>query len=258
MSPAATVPGMGAKRGIFVAPFEELADPRILAELASRTEERGWDGFFVWDHIRYTDVRAVADPWIALSAIACATERVTLGPLVTPLARRRIQKLARETVTLDHLSGGRLVLGVGLGSDNHGELDAFGEETDPRARAQLLDDGLERLSAFWGGELEPPPVQQPRIPVWVAARWPNRRPLRRAARWDGLFPIDLPGPEALSELAAEVRELRGPQAPPFDLVVTNPAGEDPAPWEAGGATWCLSGFGRHPTVAEVCAAIDAR
>src|SRR4051794_29807579 len=152
-----------AARGIHVAPFDELADPRRVARLAARAEERGWDGFFVWDHIVYSaPVRAVADPWVALAAVACATERVALGPLVTPLARRRIAKLARETVTLDRLSGGRLVLGVGLGGDGHGEFAPFGDEVDPRERARLLDDGLERLAELWDGGFEPAPVQRPR------------------------------------------------------------------------------------------------
>ena len=249
---------MSARRGIFVAPFDELADPGRIAGIAAAAEESGWDGFFVWDHIRYSaPTRAVADPWISLSAVACATERVTLGPLVTPLSRRRVHKLARETVALDRLSGGRLVLGAGLGSDRHGELEPFGEVVDPRERARLLDAGLERLAAFWGGEFEPPPLQRPRIPVWLAARWPHRRPVRRAANWDGLFPIDLPGPDALAELAHEVRELRGASAGRFELVVTNPAGTDPAPWEAAGATWCLTGFGPQPSEAEVRAAIEA-
>src|SRR5918911_5044830 len=122
---------MAVRHGIFVAPFDELSEPGLLARLAARAEERGWDGFFVWDHIVYSvPVRAVAAPWVALAAVACATERVALGPLVTPLARRRIAKLARETVTLDRLSGGRLVLGVGLGGDGHGEFAPFGEEAD--------------------------------------------------------------------------------------------------------------------------------
>ncbi len=253
---------MSARHGIFVAPFDELSEPGVVAGLAERAESRGWDGLFVWDHVQYrAPVRAVADPWITLAAVAVATERLTIGPLVTPLARRRPHKLARETVTLDRLSGGRLVLGVGLGGDRNGEFDAerFGEEEDPRARAALLDDGLERLERYWGGEFEPPPVQQPRIPVWVAGRWPNRRPLARAARWDGLFPIDLPGPEALAEAATEIAALRGADAPgQFDIVVTNPAGTDPEPWIAAGATWCLTGFGLQPTRAEVERAIDAR
>jgi hypothetical protein len=227
---------MSAKRGIFVAPFHELADARVLAGLARDAESRGWDGVFLWDHIRYSPPEMdVIDPWIAMAAIALATERVRIGPLVTPLARRRVHKLARETVTLDHLSDGRLVLGVGLGSDNHGELADFGEETDPRERAK---------------------VQQPRIPVWVAGRWPNRRPLRRAAQWDGLFPIDLPGPAALAELAAEARELRGPDAGPFDIVAELEGDEDVTPWEEAGATWVLRGFGKRPLEADVRAAIE--
>jgi alkanesulfonate monooxygenase SsuD/methylene tetrahydromethanopterin reductase-like flavin-dependent oxidoreductase (luciferase family) len=250
-----------ARSGIFVAPFEELSDPRVTADLAARAEERGWHGFFLWDHVRYrAPVKAAADPWIALSAIAVATSQLVIGPLVTPVARRRPHQLARETVTLDRLSGGRLVLGVGLGSDRTGEFDPerFGEEGDPRARARLLDEGLERIAAYWGGEFEPAPVQQPRIPVWVATRWPHRRPLRRAARWDGLFPIDLPGPEALAELVVDVEKLRDPGAgASYDVVVTNPPGTDPAPWIAAGATWCLTGFGMQPTRAEVEAAIDA-
>jgi alkanesulfonate monooxygenase SsuD/methylene tetrahydromethanopterin reductase-like flavin-dependent oxidoreductase (luciferase family) len=149
------------------------------------------------------------------------------------------------------------VLGVGLGSDRTGEFDPerFGEEGDSRARARLLDEGLERLLAYWAGGFEPRPVQQPRIPVWVAARWPHRRPLRRAARLDGLFPIDLPGPEALAELAAELRVLRGDGN--FDLVAENPPGSDPAPWAAAGATWCLTGFGMQPTRAQVQETIDS-
>jgi alkanesulfonate monooxygenase SsuD/methylene tetrahydromethanopterin reductase-like flavin-dependent oxidoreductase (luciferase family) len=253
---------MSARHGIFVPPFEELSEPAVVAELAARAEQRGWDGFFLWDHVAYREpVRAVADPWVTLAAIATATRRLVLGPLVTPLPRRRPHQLARETVTLDRLSGGRLVLGVGIGSDRTGEFDPdrFGEEGDARARAVLLDDGLDRLAAYWGGEFEPRPVQQPRIPVWVAARWPRRRPLARAARWDGLFPIDLPGPEALAELAAEVEALRDPDARGrFDLVVENPPGTDPAPWIEAGATWCLTGLGPQPTVDAVRAAIDLR
>src|SRR6478752_1014577 len=190
-----------SKRGIFVAPFEGLADATALAELAKRAEAAGWDGFFLWDHVAYrAPVTALADPWVCMAAIAMQTERIVTGPLVTPLARRRIHKLARETVTLDRLSGGRLIFGAGLGGDNSGEFSRFGEEPDAKARAKLLDDGLAQLELYWSGEFEPRPVQQPRIPVWLAARWPNRKPVRRALEWDGLFPIDLPGPDELAEL----------------------------------------------------------
>ena len=246
---------MRVRRGIFIAPFEELSEPRLVASLAARAQARGWHGFFVWDHVSYRPpVRALADPWVTLSAVAMATSTVVLGPLVTPVPRRRPHQLARETVTLDRLSGGRLVLGVGVGSDDTGEFDPgfLGEEPSMRSRAQLLDAGLERLTAYWGGEFEPRPVQQPRIPVWVASRWPARRPMRRAARWDGWFPIDLPSPEALASGIAEIGRDDG-----FDVIVTNPPGTDPEPWVRAGATWCLTGFGRQPTEAEVLAAIDA-
>jgi alkanesulfonate monooxygenase SsuD/methylene tetrahydromethanopterin reductase-like flavin-dependent oxidoreductase (luciferase family) len=248
---------VSANRGIFLAPFGEFADPQQVAQAAASAEAEGWDGFFLWDHVAYrAPVRALADPWVTLSAVACETERLRLGPLVTPLSRRRIEKLARETVTLDRLSRGRLTLGVGLGSERSGELELFDEVVDPRERARLLDGGLERLSSYWEGEFEPPPVQRPRIPVWVAGRWPNRRPLRRAARWDGLFPIDLPGPEALATLATEVDGLREGGGP-FDLVVEVSPGSEIAPWEAAGATWVLTAFGRQPQPAEVLEAIRA-
>lgn len=252
------VASVDVKRGIFVAPFDELVDPRLLAELARRAEDRGWDGFFLWDHVAYREpVRALADPWVSLAAIACATERLRLGPLVTPLSRRRVQKLARESVTLDHLSRGRLTLGVGLGVEGNRELEPFGEVTDPRERARLLDEGLERLAALWGGEFEPAPVQRPRIPIWVAARWPNRRPLQRAARWDGLFPVDLPDPGALASYAEQIRALRPADAPGFDLIVDLAPGADVTPWAAAGATWVLTAFGSQPRQADVSARIDA-
>jgi len=245
------------KHAIDVPPFGELADPRVLAELAAAAEERGWDGFFVWDHIVYrAPVRAVADPWVALAAVACATSRLRIGPLITPLSRRRVHKLARETVTLDLLSSGRLTLGVGLGSARNGELEPFGEVADPRERARLLDQGLDDLIGYWAGEFQPVPVQRPRIPVWVAAEWPHRRPVRRALRWDGLFPTHLPGPEALAELASEIRASR-PAGDPFDLIVDIPPGEDPDPWARAGATWAVTDFGIQPTLAEVREAIDA-
>jgi alkanesulfonate monooxygenase SsuD/methylene tetrahydromethanopterin reductase-like flavin-dependent oxidoreductase (luciferase family) len=245
------------KRAIFVAPFDELADPRVLADLAAAADERGWDGFFVWDHVAYrAPVRAVADPWVALAAVACATSRLRIGPLVTPLSRRRVHKLARETVTLDLLSSGRLTFGVGLGSAQNNELEPFGEVVDPRERAQLLDQGLDDLIRYWAGEFEPVPEQKPRIPVWVAANWPHRRPIRRASRWDGVFPIGLPGPEALAELVGEIGQAR-PASDPFDVVVNVTPDEDPDPWVRAGATWTLTDFGRQPTRAQVRAVIDA-
>ena len=231
------------KRGVFLPPFGELADPRVLAELAARAEAAGWDGAFLWDHVTYRDpVVQVLDPWIAMAAMAMSTERILLGPMVTPLPRRRVQVVARQTVALDLLSNGRLVLGVGIGLDSSGrELSAFGEELDAKARGDMLDEQLEALVALWSGErvehplandvaFHPVPVQHPRIPIWCAARWPNPRPLRRALRYEGVFIIDLddPGRLGLGDLPAG-----------FDVVVEGPPGDDVAAWEAAGATWHL-------------------
>jgi alkanesulfonate monooxygenase SsuD/methylene tetrahydromethanopterin reductase-like flavin-dependent oxidoreductase (luciferase family) len=244
------------KRGLYVAPFDDLADPRLLADLARHAESRGWDGLFLWDRLAHPPAgRPVADPWVALSAIACATETIRLGPMVTPLPRRRVHKVARETVSLDHLSRGRLTMGVGLG--NPQDFEPFGEAVDNRERARLLDDRLERLDELWRGGFQPLPVQRPRIPVWVAANWPHRRPVRRALRWDGLFPIDLPGPEELDELADEVRRARADRASPFDLVVEVPPGVDVGLWAAAGATWVLTSIEPRPPEVDIRALIEA-
>ncbi len=247
----------GLRQAIDVPPFGELADPRVLAGLAAAAEERGWDGFFIWDHVVYRPpVRAVVDPWVALAAVACATSKLRIGPMVTPLSRRRVHKLARETVTLDLLSSGRLTLGVGLGSARNGELEPFGEVADPRERAILLDQGLADLSRYWAGDFEPVPVQRPRIPVWVAAEWPHRRPVRRALRWDGLFPTGLPDQAALAELTSEIRKTR-PAGEPFDVIVGIPPGDDPVPWAQAGATWTVTNLGMQPALAQVREVIDA-
>ncbi len=245
------------KRAIDVPPFGELADPRVLADLAALAQDRGWDGFFVWDHILYRPpVQAIGDPWVALAAIAVATSTLRIGPMVTPLSRRRVHKLARETVSLDQLSSGRLIFGVGLGSARNNEFEPFGEVVDARERARLLDQGLDDLTRYWAGDFQPGPVQQPRIPIWVAAEWPHQRPLRRAARWDGVFPTRLPDPAAMAELATQLRESR-PVGAPFDLVAYLAPDQDPEPWAQAGATWSLTDFGSQPAVAQVRAVIEA-
>ena len=168
------------KRGIYLAPFDELADPPLLVDLAVRAEQRSWDGVFLWDHILWkSPVRAVADAWVALSAIAARTRHIRLGPLVTPLSRRRVHKVARETATLDHLSHGRLILGVGLGASTNNELEQFGEIVDPRERARRLDDGLMRLTEFWAGEFEPRPYRRRESPSGLPPAGPTLAP------WNG-------------------------------------------------------------------------
>src|SRR4051794_35035747 len=179
--------------------FGTYADPAFVTALARSAEAAGWDGFFLWDHIRPGPV-PLGDPWLLLTAIALSSERLALGPMVTPLPRRKPEEVARQATTLDHISGGRLVLGVGLGDDGWREFSAFGPYPEDRTRAEMLDEGLDVITALWRGDVvtragkhyavtealfAPAPVQRPRVPIWVAGRWPSRRPFDRAARWDG-------------------------------------------------------------------------
>ncbi len=250
---------MDVKAGLFLPPFGDLAHPRVLAELAAEAEQAGWDGFFLWDHINYrAPVTEVGDPWVALAAIATVTTRIRLGALVTPLARRRPQVVARQATSLDQLSDGRLVFGAGLGRDTSGrELSAFGEELDDRQRAQMLDEALEVIAALWSGEsvthdgpnylvddmaFLPTPVQRPRIPVWIGGRGVKRNPIRRACRWDGYFPVDVDLPEVFAACVEAVRTERG-DLTGFDLIAETAPEADPAPWIAAGATWWLASFG---------------
>lgn len=252
---------------VFLPIFGELAEPRTTASVAAAAEEAGWDGVFVWDHMAYrAPVTDIADPWVTMAAMACATESVRLGPMVTPLPRRRPWKLAREVTTLDRLSSGRVTLGVGLGGDPGRELSALGEETDAVRRAALLDEGLDVCVAVWSGEevhhrganfvvdglrFGPRPVQRPHPPVWVAGRWPNRAPLRRAARWQGYFPVQVDRAERLAELLGAMP----PTPPGFDVAVDGPDGTDPRPFAASGATWWLTGFSPFAVTADAALAV---
>ena len=247
--------------GISVPNFGDLANPGVLVDLAVRAEPAGWDGFFVWDHIVIGDGVAVGDPWVQLSAIAQATERILLGPMVTPLPRRRPWVVARQAATLDHLSGGRLILGVGIGYPPETEFATFGEPTGDRVRADMLDEGLSILNGMWSGSafshtgdhytvaetrFAPKPMQQPRIPIWVAAEWPNRRPLRRAARFDGAFPVKMDlsdwTPDEVAALTTMMRADRG-DVSGFEIVVGGSfeAGRALADsYGEAGATWYLA------------------
>jgi len=240
------------KQALFLPPFDELADPNVLVEIAVAAEAAGWDGLFLWDHVNRPEVRPVADPWIALAAVAAATDQIRIGTMVTPLTRRRPQVLARQTVTLDVLSGGRLTLGVGLGVDTGRELSAFGEVVDPVTRGERLDEALDVLCGLWAGAavshqgehfvaddvtFVPGPVQQPRIPIWCAARTLARRPLRRAARFDGLFPIEL-GPDEIADVVGFIERERG-SLDGFDVATWAMLGADVDAYRRAGVTWWL-------------------
>jgi alkanesulfonate monooxygenase SsuD/methylene tetrahydromethanopterin reductase-like flavin-dependent oxidoreductase (luciferase family) len=246
--------------------FGDFSDPHVFAEAAVAAEQAGWDGVFVWDHLTFAKAenRSIADPWILLAAAGTATSRVRLGPMVTPVARRRPARLARELTTLDHLTRGRIVFGAGLGAPVEDEFGSFGEPTDPRTLALMLDEGLDVLDLLWTGEKSsyqgvhtflhevrflPRPVQTPRIPVWVGGRWPAHAPFRRAARWDGAVPLfsgyrhqTPPSAAEVGALATFLRAERPAGAGPFDLVVggrTDPVGaaDTVRPLAEAGATW---------------------
>ena len=251
-------------------------DIRQIIELAREAEASGWDGFFYWDGI-YIAPTPVYDPWVTLGAVAMATERVRLGAIISPLSRRRPWKVARETVTVDHLSNGRLVLPVGLGALDDGAFTKVrGEPIDRRTRAERLDESLDILTGLWTGQpfayngkhyqfeemtFLPPPVQQPRIPIWVVGAWPSEKSMRRAARYDGLLPAvaggtpDSPGltPATLREMVRWIEEHREGKGL-FDVVVEGRTpGDDPAraaevvgPWAEAGATWWLEAMWEAP------------
>jgi len=249
----------------------DFADPHAVASVAKLAEEAGWDGLFVWDHLIGYDRDLVSDfgaTNILLAAAALATNRIRLGTQVTPVPRRRPRQLAREIATLDRLSAGRMLLGVGLGAPIDNEYGRFGEPTDPKVLAALLDEGLQAITLLWTGEpvtfhgdfvtiddviMRPTPVQQPRAPIWAGGELPHKAPARRAARWDGAVlttgPWEQPPePSIVAEIRGYIdthRDQAGLRDKPFDLVV---GGSSPgemagkahdmlAPLADAGATW---------------------
>lgn len=256
--------------------FGSFGDARLLAELAHEAEDAGWDGFFVWDHIGGDPEQALpmADPWIALSAMAMVTNRIKLGPMVTPLPRRRPWKLAKECVTLDRLSQGRLILGLGIGHDSFfKEYSSYGETLDDKLHGAMLDEGLEVLVHLWSGTrvdytgqhyqlhdalFLPTPFQRPRIPIWIAGFWPSKKPFRRAAHWDGVCPLKQLGqlmpPDDIREVLTYIRQFRTSNEPFDVLVAGNTSGSDHQkdldiimPYVEAGATWWQESFAGSDT-----------
>lgn len=260
------------KFGLNLPNIGACGDPHVLAEIAWEAEQAGWDGVFVWDALAVeSDEPALlptCDPWIALAAIAGRTERVKIGTIITPLARRRPWKVARETVTLDLLSSGRFILPVGLGALTDGGFNKVGEDLDRRVRAELLDEALSILDGLWSGQpfafegthyqmgemtFLPKPVQQPRIPVWVVAVWNRPKSMRRTLAWDGVMPVPMtPDGKHRAMTPDEVRDMktwmddRRSSDAPYDIVlevetITDPVArrEAIAAYQEAGATWWL-------------------
>jgi alkanesulfonate monooxygenase SsuD/methylene tetrahydromethanopterin reductase-like flavin-dependent oxidoreductase (luciferase family) len=255
--------------GVFLPPFAEFAEPNRVVALSRQLEESGWDGLFLWDHMLTTPGMAVADPWVIMAAVATVTQRIRLGALVTPLPRRRPWVLSRQLATLDQLSDGRLIGGIGLGGDGWSEFSAFGEEVDPILRGRMLDEALELVQRFLTGEAvsfhgshyvvdSPPLLPRPRqhlLPMWGAVRWPNRRPLARIAKLDGCFPIfdssgalPPPDPANIASLRARLVDL-GARSDIDVAVECELSLEEPssipatvAALEHAGVTWILESF----------------
>jgi alkanesulfonate monooxygenase SsuD/methylene tetrahydromethanopterin reductase-like flavin-dependent oxidoreductase (luciferase family) len=254
-------------------------DPRTAAELAAEAEAAGWDGAFYWDAISI-GATEMYDPWVVMAGMAMRTERVRLGAIVTPPSRRRPWKLARETMTLDRLSNGRLVLPVGLGALDDAGFDNVGEPTDVRTRAELLDESLEILEGLWSGKpfgyagrhyrfgpmtFAPTPVQRPRIPIWVVGAWPYERSMRRVLRYDGIV-TQTNSPEDVRAIADYVGRERQPKPGdhPFEIVAqgrTKPGGAAAAavvrPFAEAGATWWIDGDWTGATVESLRRRIQA-
>jgi alkanesulfonate monooxygenase SsuD/methylene tetrahydromethanopterin reductase-like flavin-dependent oxidoreductase (luciferase family) len=277
----------GLRFAVGVPNLREYADPRLIAALAREAEASGWDALFVWDHLADPDGGVAAtDPWIAIAAAAMVTSGLRLGVMVTPLARRRPWKVARESVAMDLLSDGRFHLGVGLGAHPEAEFTAFGEDAGARDRADRLDEGLAIITGLWSGEpfehvgahytvrsqFRPVARQQPRIPIWVAGTWPNKRPFRRAARYDGVFPTrvgvghtDMMDAGELAEIVRYVTSCRE-TATPFDVIYegqTSAANssadrERVARYREAGLTWWVEKLGWfRGALDDVRARIDA-
>jgi alkanesulfonate monooxygenase SsuD/methylene tetrahydromethanopterin reductase-like flavin-dependent oxidoreductase (luciferase family) len=250
-----------------------------IADMAAAAEGAGWDGVFFWDGMALPGGWPTYDPWVTMAAIALRTERVRFGAIVTPPSRRRPWKLARETMTLDHLSQGRLVLPVGLGAIDDRGFGGVGEATDRRTRAERLDESLEILTLAWSGEpfsyagehfqmeemqFQPPSLQKPRIPIWVVALWPRPKSIDRAFRYDGIMPAvgappnNAPTPDDIQAIAAAARERKGEGAS-FDIILegTTPAADPEAareqlrPLAEAGATWWIESPWESPTVASL-------
>jgi alkanesulfonate monooxygenase SsuD/methylene tetrahydromethanopterin reductase-like flavin-dependent oxidoreductase (luciferase family) len=236
----------------FALSLPNAGPPGRLVEIAATADASGWDAVFLWDHLHlFREMRLeLHDPWVVLGAIAAASRSVRLGTMITPLPRRRPQVFAKQVVTLDHLSGGRVIAGVGLGFPPDDEFAMFGEDPDDRVRAAKLDEALDVVTALWSGQpvdhhgphyrasaqLLPPPVQRPRPPIWVAAQWPRRGPLERAHRYEGVVPIGADGQPADVDVVRQVAELVGPGC---EVAASWLPGNSVAEYAAAGATWLI-------------------
>jgi alkanesulfonate monooxygenase SsuD/methylene tetrahydromethanopterin reductase-like flavin-dependent oxidoreductase (luciferase family) len=241
--------GPAVQWGLSISLSGDLADPRLIADVALAAEQAGWDGVFVWDHLWNRTLDPFADPFVTLAAIAAATEGVLIGTMVTALPRRRPQLVAQATTSLDRLSNGRMVLGLGLGVDSYGEYSVFDEPAgDDRARAGALDAGITLLDQMLAGQpvdgaggrvTTPAGVQQPRVPIWIAGRAGLSAGPRRVRR-HGLEGLALVGAESWTPEDVTAALLAGDLAAgTLDVALVGGTHPDREGLEAAGATWCF-------------------
>ncbi len=250
--------------GLSISLSDELAEPGLIAELAAAAEGAGWDGVFVWDHLWNRTLAPFADPWVTLAAIATATERVTIGTMVAALPRRRPQLVAQATTSLDRLSGGRMVLGLGLGVDSYGEYSLFDEPADSdKARGAALDAGLDALVPMLAGTpvdgrvLVAPGVQRPRVPIWIAGRTGFRAGPRRVAR-HGLEGLALVNAESWTPDVVTAALTAGElTVGAVDVVLVGGVHPDPDALAAAGVTWCMPEILPGATASEALATAAA-
>ncbi|MBD3339857.1 MAG: LLM class flavin-dependent oxidoreductase [Candidatus Lokiarchaeota archaeon] len=239
----------------------DIAHEAEIAGIAHEAEIAGWDGFFLWDHLMIRKNTPFCDPWISLAAIAMKTSKIKIGTMVTPLPRRRPWQLAREIVSLDHLSNGRVILGVGIG-DPPSEFSTFGDEKNAFIRGKMLDEGLEILRGLWSGspfkyegeyfkirkvKFLPKPVNN-HIPIWIAGLWPNKKPFLRASKYDGVCPNsvrypDILSPKELKEAMSYIKQNRN-KTNNYDVYFAGDTPEDKyqaskvvEKYKEAGATW---------------------
>jgi hypothetical protein len=260
-----------------------MGDARTAADLARTAEQAGWDGFFVYEPVWGIDA------WVTLTAAAMQTSRIRLGTDLTPISRMRPWKLASETATLDRLSNGRVILSIGMGAIDTG-FEAFGEITDLKTRAERVDEGLDILTGLWHGQPfnyagkhyqiketnffpPPPPVQEPRIPIWVVGAWPRMKSMRRTLRYDGLIPNVMEEDGKSREITFDdIRAMKTyvdahrTETTPFDIIMEGETpGEHPqqaldivSAWAEAGATWWIESRWSEPRNAEGFKAVQRR
>lgn len=221
--------------GIYIANFDIFESPIDYLDLAVATEENSWDGFFMWDHTVGIPGKPASETFTTLSAIASKTNNIKIGTTVTGLPRHRPWNLARKVATIDHISNGRFIFGIGLGARD--EYSPFNEENDNKILKEKVDESLQIIQgifekdhfSFSGKHYQlndvsfNPKPKQKNLPIWVAGTWPYKGPFRRAAKFNGIFPLSADpdeirlSPKEYQDIISFINQFRDPKSD-FDVV----------------------------------------